>query len=138
MADHTLIVGFGNLDRGDDGVAYYVVNAVRRRLVHTPLAEDATGLESLGARVDSVFLVQLVPELLDVLAGYDRVIFVDAHVYEGGDDLRCAVEVTRKFAAICPDDPVRYDFALTRLGINNDAPPDEILKFFDAGRYRRP
>lgn len=33
-------------------------------------------------------------------------------------DLKTAVEVTRKFAMLCPEDPVRYDFALTRLGIN--------------------
>ncbi|MEN6441305.1 MAG: TIGR02757 family protein [Syntrophobacter sp.] len=35
-------------------------------------------------------------------------------------DLRCAIEVTRGFASICPEDPVRYDFALTRLGMNNN------------------
>jgi uncharacterized protein (TIGR02757 family) len=33
-------------------------------------------------------------------------------------NLKTAIEVTRGFAGICPDDPVRYDFALTRLGIN--------------------
>jgi uncharacterized protein (TIGR02757 family) len=33
-------------------------------------------------------------------------------------DLKTAVEVTRAFARICPGDPVRYDFALTRIGIN--------------------
>lgn len=32
-------------------------------------------------------------------------------------DLRAALEMTRAFKAIVPDDPVRYDFALTRLGI---------------------
>lgn len=32
-------------------------------------------------------------------------------------DLRTAVEVTEAFRRICPEDPVRYDFALTRLGI---------------------
>ena len=33
-------------------------------------------------------------------------------------DLKTAVEVTRAFARIRPKDPVRYDFSLTRLGIN--------------------
>ncbi len=33
-------------------------------------------------------------------------------------DLKTAVEVTHGFAALSPRDPVRYDFALTRLGIN--------------------
>lgn len=32
-------------------------------------------------------------------------------------DLRTALEVTRAFRRIVPEDPVRYDFALTRLGI---------------------
>ena len=33
-------------------------------------------------------------------------------------NLKTAVEVTKKFAELCPDDPVRYDFSLTRLAIN--------------------
>ena len=32
-------------------------------------------------------------------------------------DLRTAMEITGAFARLCPDDPVRYDFSLTRLGI---------------------
>lgn len=32
-------------------------------------------------------------------------------------DLAAAIEVTEAFRAFAPDDPVRYDFALTRLGI---------------------
>lgn len=36
-------------------------------------------------------------------------------------DIRCAVEITGAFASIRPDDPVRYDFALTRLGIKPEA-----------------
>ncbi len=35
-------------------------------------------------------------------------------------DLVTAKEITRGFAAICPEDPVRYDFALTRFGIRED------------------
>jgi uncharacterized protein (TIGR02757 family) len=42
-------------------------------------------------------------------------------------DLRTALEVTRAFAAVSPDDPVRYDFSLTRLGIHPDARPCEFL-----------
>lgn len=32
-------------------------------------------------------------------------------------DMRTALEITRAFSSIVPEDPVRYDFALTRLGI---------------------
>lgn len=35
-------------------------------------------------------------------------------------DMRTALEVTAAFRGIRPDDPVRYDFALTRLGIRDD------------------
>lgn len=86
----TLVIGFGNIDRADDGVAYSVINALRRQLGQKPLPEDETGLEELGAQVDSVFLSQLTPELLETLAGYQRVIFVDAHVYKNLDALHCA------------------------------------------------
>jgi uncharacterized protein (TIGR02757 family) len=34
-------------------------------------------------------------------------------------DMRTALEITHAFRAIAPEDPVRYDFALTRLGIRD-------------------
>lgn len=89
-AGNTLIIGFGNLDRADDGVGYYVVNALRQHLLQRSLQEEESGLESLGERPDSVFLRQLVPELMETASGYDRVIFVDAHVHEDAAELCCA------------------------------------------------
>jgi hydrogenase maturation protease len=89
IMDRTLVIGYGNLDRGDDGVAYYVVNALRQCLGQAPLKEYDTGLEELGAAVDSIFLTQLMPELIDTLADYDRVIFIDAHVFPDAPDLHC-------------------------------------------------
>jgi hydrogenase maturation protease len=84
-----LIIGFGSIDRGDDGVAYHVINALRQRLGQNMLDEDETGLEELGNQTDSVFLVQLAPELMDIMAGYDQVVFVDAHVLENVGNLHC-------------------------------------------------
>jgi uncharacterized protein (TIGR02757 family) len=43
-------------------------------------------------------------------------------------DLRTAREVTAAFRALAPQDPVRYDFALTRLGIRHDADLDAFLR----------
>jgi len=83
----TLVIGYGNPDRQDDGVAYAVVNALRQRLGQARLDEDETGLEQLGVSVDSVFLLQLAPDLLDVAAGYQRLIFVDAHVFPDVEDV---------------------------------------------------
>lgn len=42
-------------------------------------------------------------------------------------DERTAVEVTAGFRALSPADPVRYDFALTRLGIQRREVPAELL-----------
>jgi uncharacterized protein (TIGR02757 family) len=36
--------------------------------------------------------------------------------------MKTALEITRTFREIDPDDPVRYDFALTRMGIRKDLP----------------
>ena len=43
-------------------------------------------------------------------------------------DIRTAREVTAAFRAFAPADPVRYDFALTRLGIRHDADLDAFLR----------
>ncbi|MEW6348102.1 MAG: TIGR02757 family protein [Thermodesulfobacteriota bacterium] len=42
-------------------------------------------------------------------------------------NLKAAHEVTRAFRSIAPHDPVRYDFALTRLGIRDDMDPRAFL-----------
>ena len=76
----TLLIGFGNVYRRDDGVGYATVNAVRERLGRPPLEVDDDGFDDLGHEVDTILLHQLVPELAENVAPYDRVIFVDAHV----------------------------------------------------------
>ncbi|MEA3486090.1 MAG: TIGR02757 family protein [Thermodesulfobacteriota bacterium] len=43
-------------------------------------------------------------------------------------DMKTALEITRSFQKIAPHDPVRYDFALTRLGIRKDT---DITSFLD-------
>ncbi len=43
-------------------------------------------------------------------------------------DLRTAVEATDGFRSMAPDDPVRYDFALTRLGIRSDTDLGSFLR----------
>jgi hydrogenase maturation protease len=82
-----IIIGFGNIDRADDGVAYVVVNKLRERLKQKKLGEEDSGLEELGSEPDSIFLHQLVPEIMDLLIDYDQIIFVDAHVGDNLDDL---------------------------------------------------
>lgn len=43
-------------------------------------------------------------------------------------NLKAACEITAAFRSIEPEDPVRYDFALTRLGIRDELDPGEFLR----------
>jgi uncharacterized protein (TIGR02757 family) len=45
-------------------------------------------------------------------------------------DGRAAMEATAAFRRLRPDDPVRYDFALTRFGIRTGMSVDELLAKF--------
>lgn len=77
----TLVLGYGNVDRRDDGVALYVVNALRERLGQPPIDPHETdGLETRGGELDTGFVYQLTPELAEIAAAYDQVVFVDAHL----------------------------------------------------------
>lgn len=49
-------------------------------------------------------------------------------------DMKTAVEITSSFRQIAPEDPVKYDFALTRPGIQNDKHLMECLRQSVAGR----
>ncbi len=42
-------------------------------------------------------------------------------------DMKSALRITEAFRDLTPEDPVRYDFALTRLGIRSDLNINEIL-----------
>lgn len=52
-------------------------------------------------------------------------------------DLRTAVEITDAFRTISPDDPVKYDFALTRLGIRSDTDENAFLEKYRAEQKRK-
>ena len=43
-------------------------------------------------------------------------------------DMRTAMEITDAFREMVPEDPVRYDFSLTRLGIRDDADLEAFLR----------
>lgn len=47
-------------------------------------------------------------------------------------DWRTVEEITEGFRTLCPDDPVKYDFSLTRFGIRDDLDMKGLLKEFDA------
>jgi len=83
-----LIVGYGNTSRRDDGVALHVLR--RLRAVLGLSLDDWEANSSLcpdgGARkpLAMICMHQLAPEMAELVAQYDAVIFMDAHVAAAG------------------------------------------------------
>ncbi len=75
----TLIIGYGNFDRQDDGVAWHVLAGVARRLGCAAPASPDEDFPLSAESPDFRFELQLTPELAEEVAQYDRVCFVDAH-----------------------------------------------------------
>ena len=65
----------------------------------------------------------------DMISPEDLIVPVDVHMFRIGKclgftqrksaDGKTAIELTRGFQRLCSQDPVKYDFALTRFGIQN-------------------
>jgi hydrogenase maturation protease len=93
----TLIVGYGNVDRGDDGLGYHVISEIARRLAQSELEPYGDEPAMVGDCVGLWFQRQLVPEMAETLAQFDRVVFVDAHTGAFAEELR-VVEVEPRYA----------------------------------------
>ncbi len=83
-----LIIGYGNPDREDDGVAWHVLERLAERLGRPEPAQAAESLEGAGGAPDLLCLLQLDPDLAETVAAYDRVCFVDAHTGAYAEDVR--------------------------------------------------
>ena len=81
----TIIVGYGNPDRQDDGAAWHVLREAAPGFGYE--APEEIGESFITANPDTetgiLFVLQLTPELSADLAQYDYACFVDAHT--GGD-----------------------------------------------------
>jgi hydrogenase maturation protease len=87
MMPHTLIIGYGNPLRGDDGFGWHAALRLRE------IIQDA-GIEILAVH-------QLTPELMDAISRARRVIFIDAAVGEDAGKLTVtALETTGGPAAV--------------------------------------
>ncbi|MBP8857260.1 MAG: hypothetical protein KBG60_04530 [Anaerolineaceae bacterium] len=82
-----IIIGYGNPDREDDGVAWHVVMALAGHY-GVPVPDDLLdGFVPAGNSPDFYTSLQLTPEMADTIAEYDAVCFVDAHTGAVPDDL---------------------------------------------------
>jgi len=84
---NTLLLGWGNPDRQDDGAAWHVLAEVARRS-GLPLPEEiGESFAPLGESLDLLFALQLEPEFAEIVARYERVVFIDAHTGSVPNDL---------------------------------------------------
>ena len=73
-----LIIGYGNPDREDDGVAWHILRALTEKIgLPSPASYEDEFPES--ALIDFAFHLQLTPEMAEDISTYKYVCFVDAH-----------------------------------------------------------
>jgi len=79
MRADTLIIGYGNADRQDDGAGWHIVKILAERLGLTVPNDPGAAIEIEHDLVDLIFDLQIYPELAETVSQYKRVCFVDAH-----------------------------------------------------------
>ena len=87
MNKKTLFLGYGNPDRGDDGAAWHILNQlfIEKNMPDTDLF--TADLIPLTENVDVWFNFQLLPEYVETIGDYQKVVFIDAHTGEIKEDL---------------------------------------------------
>ena len=77
-----IILGYGNPDRGDDGVAWHLLNELLIGQGIHQVDLLISEITDLNGKADIWFNFQLLPEISELIAKYDRALFIDAHTGE--------------------------------------------------------
>ena len=101
----TLLLGWGNPDRQDDGAAWHVLAGGARRSGLPVPEEEGENFAPLGSDLDLLFTLQLTPELAEIVALYDRAVFIDAHTGSVDQDLNF-----RRLSAVFQTSPLTHHF----------------------------
>jgi hydrogenase maturation protease len=92
-----LILGYGNPDREDDGVAWHILSTLTSRMgLASPDSYEDEFPES--PQIDLSFALQLTPEMAENIHAYEYVCFVDAHTGNIPEPVRL-IEVESEFQA---------------------------------------
>lgn len=83
----TLIFGYGNYDRQDDGVAWHILSELKRSLGLPNSEQIDDDFDSTDDLV-LIFQLQLTPELAESLVVFDRLCLIDAHTGAIPEDVR--------------------------------------------------
>jgi hydrogenase maturation protease len=92
-----LLMGYGNPDREDDGVAWHILRALAIKLdLPCPSSYEDDFPESPG--IDFAFSLQLTPEMAEDIRAYEYVCFIDAHTGSIPEPVRL-IDVESEFQA---------------------------------------
>lgn len=144
----------GKIAPGDDTIIGALTGLVRELSAFAPgakvLADPARGSACKRLHLMLRWLVRrddVDPGGWDDIPGRLLIVPVDVHMHRiartlgltnrKAADGRTALEITRAFAAVSPDDPVRYDFSLTRLGLNPDVRESDFIAQLNGQRAGR-
>ena len=122
----TLILGYGNFDRQDDGIAWHVLAEAARRLDCSVPSSPEEEFPLNDGAPDFLFELQLTPELAETIAQYERVCFVDAHTGAVPQDVNVSV-IAAEFQASPLTHHLTAQSLLTFAQTLYDARPEAIL-----------
>ena len=82
-----LLIGYGNPDREDDGVAWHILRALIIKLGLPALDSYESEFPQVG-QIDFAFYLQLTPEMAEEISAYEYVCFLDAHTGSIPEEVR--------------------------------------------------
>lgn len=128
MKEKVLILGIGNFDRQDDGVAWHILQGIKQMLGRSTdlLPYEATDEPEGEESPKTLFSLQLFPEMVEVIAPFDHICFVDAHTGAVEEDLNF-----REVAAVRHANPLTHHMTpetlLSLLQITTHKVPKAVL-----------
>jgi hydrogenase maturation protease len=82
-----IFLGYGNPDRGDDGVAWYIFHQLFAEYGMPDIDLLDLDVHKLTDKIDIWFHLQLLPEISELISDYSKAVFIDAHTGEIKEDL---------------------------------------------------
>ncbi len=96
MKSDTLIIGYGNADRQDDGAGWHILKTLAEHVGYEIPHDPGEFIEIESSTVDLLFILQIYPELAETISHYKRVCFVDAHTADIPDAISW-IELTPEY-----------------------------------------